>query len=307
MLLTATVTVATAQAPQAIPFQGAVRNANNVLLANKTITVRFSIRNGYSFGNIVYREWQSTVTNSQGLFVLNVGQGNTDIGQFASINWSDSTKFMQVEIDTTNTRSVWRDIGTQQMLSVPYALNAKAADNGNPSGSIIAFGGTIAPTGFLLCNGAAVSRTTYANLFAAIGTAYGAGNGSTTFNIPDFRGKFLRGVDGGTGFDPGAATRTVSGVGGNTGNVVGSYQSDAFSSHDHFQFTDGNYNTSTYLTNSQTTSPTWINNFDGLTLYNYIIVADPNAGKRATLYPGSKTGGNETRPVNVYVNYIIKQ
>lgn len=63
-----------------------------------------------------------------------------------------------------------------------------------PAGVIIPFAGTSVPTGYLLCNGAAVSRTYYANLFAAIGTLYGAGNGSTTFNLPDARDRVLQGA-----------------------------------------------------------------------------------------------------------------
>lgn len=73
-----------------------------------------------------------------------------------------------------------------------------------------------APTGYLKCNGAAVSRTTYADLFAAIGTTYGAGDGSTTFNVPDLRGEFIRGWDDGRGVDSSrtrgtwqAATRVI--------------------------------------------------------------------------------------------------
>lgn len=64
-----------------------------------------------------------------------------------------------------------------------------------PPGIIMPFGGTNAPEGFLLCQGQAVSRSTYADLFAVIGTAFGAGDGSTTFNIPDFRGKYPFGTD----------------------------------------------------------------------------------------------------------------
>jgi phage-related tail fiber protein len=97
-----------------------------------------------------------------------------------------------------------------------------------PSGAIIAFGGATAPSGFLLCNGQAVSRTTYADLFAAIGTAHGTGNGSTTFNVPDYRGRFLRGVDGGAGNDPDRASRTAMASGGSAGDLVGSVQADAF-------------------------------------------------------------------------------
>ncbi len=83
------------------------------------------------------------------------------------------------------------------------ALLAGAA----PAGLISGFGGTVAPSGWLLCNGAAVSRTTYATLFAAIGTTNGAGDGTTTFNVPDSRGRVL--VGAGTGAGGGA---TGSGV-----------------------------------------------------------------------------------------------
>jgi microcystin-dependent protein len=76
-----------------------------------------------------------------------------------------------------------------------------------------------APSGFLKANGAAVSRTTYANLFAAIGTLYGAGDGTTTFNLPDLRGEFVRGLDDGRGVD--------------TGRAIGSAQADDFKSHTH--------------------------------------------------------------------------
>jgi len=62
-----------------------------------------------------------------------------------------------------------------------------------PSGSIIAFGGTTAPSGFLLCDGSNVSRTTYARLFASIATAYGNGDGSSTFGLPDLRDRTLVG------------------------------------------------------------------------------------------------------------------
>jgi len=89
--------------------------------------------------------------------------------------------------------------------------------SGNPAGTILPSACSSAPAGYLLCNGALISRTTYATLFAAIGTAYGAGDGSTTFGIPDGRGVVLRGLDGGRGLD--------------TGRVLGSYQADAIASH----------------------------------------------------------------------------
>ncbi len=71
------------------------------------------------------------------------------------------------------------------------------------AGAMSFFARTTAPTGWLKANGAAVSRTTYATLFAAVGTTFGAGDGSTTFNLPDLRGEFLRGWDDGRGVDSG--------------------------------------------------------------------------------------------------------
>jgi microcystin-dependent protein len=66
---------------------------------------------------------------------------------------------------------------------------APASSSSIPSGVITQYGGSAAPTGWLLCDGTAVSRTTYASLFTALGTVYGVGDGSTTFNLPDLRGR----------------------------------------------------------------------------------------------------------------------
>lgn len=77
-----------------------------------------------------------------------------------------------------------------------------------PPGAVQAFARPSAPTGWLKCNGAAISRTTYNKLFAAIGTAFGVGDGSTTFNLPDMRGEFPRGLDDGRGVDAGRALGT---------------------------------------------------------------------------------------------------
>lgn len=70
------------------------------------------------------------------------------------------------------------------------------------TGIIAYFGMSDAPDGWLICDGREVSRSTYSRLFAAIGVAWGAGNGVSTFNLPDLRGEFIRGVDRGRGVDP---------------------------------------------------------------------------------------------------------
>ena len=108
----------------------------------------------------------------------------------------------------------------------------ESGKDANPVGTIITFPMETVPTGYLECNGQAVSRTTYANLFSVIGTRYGNGDGSTTFNLPDYRGQFLRGYDNGAGIDPDAATRTDSGNG-TTGDAVGTKQNNQMLTHSH--------------------------------------------------------------------------
>jgi len=99
---------------------------------------------------------------------------------------------------------------------------------GSETGSIVPWGGTSAPTGWLECDGSAVSRTTYSALFTAIGTTYGSGDGSTTFNVPDIRGRTVCGKDnmGGT-----AANRLTSGstIDGSTLGTAGGAQTHTLS------------------------------------------------------------------------------
>lgn len=266
--------------------------------------------------------------------------------------------------------SIVNDATTVVAAQNDYALIADTSDSGNikkalvsdfaPSGVIFPFAGSVAPTGYLLCDGSHVSRSTYANLFTAIGEAYGEGDGSTTFALPDTRGVFLRGLmaiadatgsgtaasDNGTftahGFnrtgikvrmasgtlsglstatdywtiiidantlafaasyadalagtkiaisgansavitqyvDPDASSRTAQDVGGNTGLNVGSVQADQLKSHTHniLSLTAGAAGGSTItLTTGGTPYPS-----------------------------NTSTGGNETRPINLYVNHIIK-
>lgn len=131
---------------------------------------------------------------------------------------------------TTSTPGVTRLIDTWNDASVNLAPTARALQDiinivraeiarATPPGALAPFARTTAPEGWLAADGSAVSRTTYAALFAAIGTTFGAGNGSTTFNLPDARGVVMRGVDNGRGLDPSRA--------------FGSYQADAFGYHDH--------------------------------------------------------------------------
>jgi hypothetical protein len=155
-----------------------------------------------------------------------------------------------------------------------------------PTGCVMQFVSRTIPTGWLICEGAAVSRTTWAALFAVIGTAYGNGNGSTTFNVPDMRGMFARGQANGSANDPDRAARTTSATGSASGDNPGSAQTSQFGSHTHtanpspFLFYGGGGGTGVNLGGSYTGPNT------ALTLTN--------------------SGGNETRPINLYFVYIIK-
>lgn len=81
-------------------------------------------------------------------------------------------------------------------------------ENAVPAGAVMAFAFDVPPTRWLECDGSAISRASYAALFSVIGTTYGNGDGATTFNLPDFRGEFLRGWDNGRGVDTGRAFGT---------------------------------------------------------------------------------------------------
>ncbi len=153
-----------------------------------------------------------------------------------------------------------------------------------PPGTIIAFAGPTVPAGWLLCDGSAVSRSAFQPLFSAIGTSWGGGDGTTTFNLPDLRGRFLRGVDGTAGNDPDAEARSQGAPGGNTGNAVGSIQSDALVDHYH------NYR-----------SGAGVGQCPALTQ------------NCPTEFPGFQTSGvrgvpasTETRPKNASVTFIIR-
>ena len=163
------------------------------------------------------------------------------------------------------------------------AQSSSAADI---TGSIIVYAGGTVPSEYLLCDGSEISRTTYADLFAAIGTAWGGGDGSTTFNLPDLRGQFLRGLDDTGTIDPDGVNRTV-----------GSLQSDAFQGHWHQYSSSGH--------NADFVAGSIIVDYQNSPSGGYGPVdrvrAPVTDGMNGT--PRTKS---ETRPTNVAVSFIIK-
>ena len=134
------------------------------------------------------------------------------------------------------------------------------------------------PNGYLKANGAVISRTTYSDLFSVIGTTFGAGDGSTTFNLPDLRGYFIRGWDDGRGID--------------SGRVLGSYQDDAFQNHTH-AITGG--------VSAETPNAGGAN----YPVVSNIAVGQSSLNTNATTIISGKSS-TETRPKNIALMAIIK-
>lgn len=191
-------------------------------------------------------------------------------------------------VPTTTNMAATKGYVDTQIAGIPAATDL------TPAGTVIYSARTTAPTGYLAANGAAVSRTTYATLFSAIGTVYGVGDGSTTFNLPDLRGEFVRGWDGGRGVD--------------SGRAMGSAQAEALTSHSHTGST-GDAGAHSHGTN-----------------FSFIVRGDaggnetPGGGGRGTYqnigingvgdhahsFTTNPTGGTETRPRNIALLGCIK-
>jgi uncharacterized protein (TIGR02145 family) len=124
------------QVPEGIPYQAVARDAAGIPLSNHIVNVRFSILDSAATGSSVYTETHTTNTNNLGSFTVNLGKGTPVLNSFTSINWGLNSKFLKVEIDTSS-GSNYIEVGTQQMMSVPYALyafNASFSANGVPVG-----------------------------------------------------------------------------------------------------------------------------------------------------------------------------
>jgi hypothetical protein len=110
--------------PQGIPYQAAARNAQGQVIADAPVNVRFTLHEGAADGAASYAETHALTTNSVGLFNTVFGNGTPEQSAFDSINWAATTKFLQVEIDLGEG---YVDMGTTQLLSVPYALRSDEA------------------------------------------------------------------------------------------------------------------------------------------------------------------------------------
>lgn len=122
-----------AQVPQKMSYQAVIRNASNALLPNTTVGMRISILQGSASGTAVYVETQAPTTNTNGLVSLEIGSGTVVTGTFASISWANGPYFIQTETDPAGGNN-YTITGTQELMSVPYALYAANGGTQGPQG-----------------------------------------------------------------------------------------------------------------------------------------------------------------------------
>jgi len=132
VLLTCTLSLSTAfaQAPEKMSYQAVIRNASNALVTSQGVGIQVSILKGGASGTAVFVETHNVITNINGLVTLEIGTGTLVSGNFTTIDWAADTYFIQTETDPTTAGGTNYTItGTTQLMSVPYALHAKTAEN----------------------------------------------------------------------------------------------------------------------------------------------------------------------------------
>jgi hypothetical protein len=294
-----------------INYQGRLTDANGATIPDGQYSISFSMYDAATSGSLKWGPYVADGGNAtgHGPLVDVVGGANPNGGRFNVIIGGTDTNGASLTTALTNNNSLFLEIKVgsnapisprQQVLASPRALRADVAILANtliaplqqalcPPGSIMAYGGTTAPPGWLMCDGTSYATGTYPALFAVIHNAFGNTAGGANFNVPDLRGKFLRGLDGGANYDPDRSTRTALLAGGNIGDNIGSFQLDQFKLHNH---TNGSYQELLQYAQG----------------FNSSGSEDTSPGEPDVLHyaPMLDAGGNETRPVNVNVNYIIK-
>lgn len=116
------------QAPESFKYQAVIRDAGNIILNNQAVGMRMTIQQGSIGGTTVYQETFAPTSNAYGLVNLAIGNGTVVSGTFATIDWSNGPYFIETAVDVTGGTS-YTVIGTSQLMSVPYALHAKTAEN----------------------------------------------------------------------------------------------------------------------------------------------------------------------------------
>lgn len=236
-------------------------------------------------GAVVNATLANGVVDSTKLAAASVGTANIIDANVTTAKYADNSvtgaKLNSNTVDNATLQYTASQLSLKDAGTTAAKFAADALALMVPTGAVLPYVAALAPSGFLICNGAAVSRTTYAALFTLMGITHGQGDGATTFNVPDYRGYFLRGYDHGAGNDPDAASRTAIATGGNTGDNIGTVQTSANLAHTHTVqqgAIDGNLQLASGIDHS---------------FFNTGVAS-------------GSSGGTESRPKNITVQFIIK-
>ena len=285
---------------QGIAVQGIARNNESSAIVDTQLTFKFSIVK--SDNTVLYIEQENIRTDQFGVFSHIITTGNPDAGySFSSVDFSIENLKLKVTINYNGTSI---EVYDQPFYYTPLAIYAKKAgiatnaDDGVPTGSIMPYIGTTAPTGWVLCDGQDISSITGSDaLISLLGEN----------NVPDLQGMFLRG----------AGANEQGGVyDAHIGPDLKEFQNDGFESHLHndgtlYAATVGNHQHTTNIASTGASSgggsskDKLTNSNSGVTWNGYTSSGSGAHGHDITGNTGS-TGITETRPVNYGVNYIIK-
>ena len=282
-------------------FHAVVRNSEGIVLPDTVVDLRVSLYPEQYASSPTWVETHSVRTDFTGSFGIRVGRGVRDnssiVESYSDVDFEAAYYWIKIELREGSNYHVVCDTELPSVIYAEVSHNAVLF----PAGMIVPFAGDVdhIPAGWMLCDGRELSRSTYNRLFWTIGVCWGNGDGSTTFNIPDLRGVFLRGVSGDSGNDPDADSR-YNALGGNQGNAVGTYQGDAIRNitgavHNNIQGHKG--------WGAQTEGAmTWIDEHGDASW------EDNSPGYSGISFDASLVVpvGGDNRPINAAVNYIIK-
>jgi microcystin-dependent protein len=217
---------------------------------------------------LAFSDWSTTAASNGTVLGVNIAEGCSP----ANVNNAIRQAMADIRAAIDPTLAAFLASTSLDQARTALGVPSSSPTGLVPAGAIFQFAASAPPTGYLECDGSAVSRSTYSGLFAVTSTVFGVGDGSTTFNLPDLRGEFVRGWDHGRGID--------------SGRAFGDAQADELEAHVHT------------LDISALTQISHDSSVEG----DRTVDA---SGSATSGYVGS-TGGTETRPRNISLLFCIK-